>query len=76
MAREERVIMTKITCPNCGTKIVINVNGRKRKDISVLNVYDAYEAHGGIRPAARQLGLPPGTVHTILKREGLLRVKE
>jgi hypothetical protein len=45
--------------------------GRPRHNHLVKNVLDAYKDAGTVRGAARLLSMPPGTVHGILKREGI-----
>lgn len=46
--------------------------GRPRRQIDVEKVYDAYRRHRTVRGAARELGLPPGTVWDRLKQMGVL----
>ncbi len=46
--------------------------GRPRRQISVEKVYDAFREHGSVRAAARDLGIPPGTVWDRLHEAGLV----
>jgi len=46
--------------------------GRPKRQVDVQKVVDALTRHGTVRGAARELGLPPGTVWNYLDRQGLL----
>ena len=63
----------KINCPHCGKSVVVNGLGRKKGNYNVQNVLDTYHLYGSIRPVARKLDIPPGTVWHILKDNGALK---
>ena len=63
----------KVQCPNCGETIAVHGLGRKSGKYNVQNVLDTYHLYGSIRPAARKLDMPPGTVWHILKDNGALK---
>ncbi len=44
--------------------------GRPRREVDLQRIYDAWQRHRGIRLAARELGLPPGTLWTKLTDAG------
>jgi len=49
-----------------------HTSSRSRRQIPVEKVYDAFREHGSVPAAARDLGIPPGTVWDRLKAAGLL----
>lgn len=63
----------KVQCPNCGKSVMVNGLGRKRRELPVQNILDAYRRYPSVRAVARKLDLPPGTVWNCLKNEGVLK---
>ncbi len=63
----------KVQCPHCGKSVVVNGLGRKKGNYNVQNVLDTYHLYGSIRPTARKLNMPPGTVWHILKDNDALK---
>ena len=51
---------------------VLGRMGRPRSKDPVPKVLDAYEKEGSVRGAASVLSMPPGTVHRILRRTGVI----
>jgi molybdenum-dependent DNA-binding transcriptional regulator ModE len=53
--------------------ITVRAFGRPRRSCDVVKLLDAYRATGSIRGTSRLLDIPPGSVRTILSREGMLK---
>lgn len=76
-ATEDNIEKLRRICSENGWDIrVMDKMGRPKANHPVSEVLDAYRQEGTIRGAARLLNLPPGTVHGILRREGVLTNKE
>ena len=59
-------------CPECGAALDRRLGGRPRREIDVQMVLDAYQRTSNVRAAARELGLPAGTVWHRLNDAGVL----
>lgn len=58
----------KITCPVCGKVIAVNGLGRKRRDLPVEIVYDAYQRVKNYNAVGRKFNLSAATVRDLVKR--------
>jgi hypothetical protein len=64
-----------ISCPHCGTSVVVNGLGRKSLNIPLKNVYEALRRHGSVAAAAKELRCSQGYIFKVLKANGL-KVKD
>ena len=64
--------VTKRTCPHCGESLQGMLGGRPRRDVDVPRLLDAYKRTQCVRAAAREVGVPPGTVWHRLRDAGAL----
>ena len=64
-----------VTCPNCGSKVIVNGLGRKRLNIPLKNICESLQKHGCILGAANDLDCSEGYIFNVMKANGL-KVKD
>ena len=64
-----------VSCPNCGNPVVVNGLGRKKLNITLINIIECLQKYRNVKKTAQELKCSQAYIFNLLKKNGL-RLKD